>query len=217
MKRTRLSASERKALILASARRIFSRHGYEAARTQEIARESGVSEALMYRHFPSKQALYRAVLRQTIREQDESYDVLGLQELTGRGLVTNMRDYFTLVASDGNEHFKEGFRLLLASLTGDGSFATLVYRRSRRLMGERIRLALEQARKDGDIVGIAIDDRNTSMFIEHVGTMLNAIRSLGPQAAIYEGDTGQIVRNAVWFCCRGIGFTDAALERHYAS
>jgi len=217
MTRTRMKAGERRAVILESARRIFSRQGYEAARTQDIARGAGVSEALMYQHFPSKQTLYRAVLRQTIREQDESYSMLGLQELNGRGLVVNMRSYFMLVASDGHEQFKEGFRLLLASLTGDGSFAALVYRRSRRIMGERIRVALEKARADGDVVGIAIDDRNTSMFIEHVGTMLNAIQALGPQASPYEGDRDRIVRDAVWFCCRGIGFTDEALERHYAS
>jgi AcrR family transcriptional regulator len=215
MKRPRLSATERKALILRCARRIFSRHGYEAARTQEIAREAGVSEALMYRHFPSKRVLYQAVLRQTIREQNDSFDTLGLMELSGQGIVASIRGYFMLVASDGNEHFKEGFRLLLASLTGDGSFAALVYRRSRRIMSERIRLSLEQARRDGDIVGSPIDERNTSMFIEHVGTMLNAIQALGSQTGIYIGDRDQIVRDAVWFCCRGIGFTDAALERHY--
>ena len=215
MKRTRLSANERKALILRSARRIFSKHGYEAARTLDIARAAAVSEALMYRHFASKRILYQAVLRQTIREQNESYEALGLAELSGRGIVASIQGYFTLVASDGNDHLKEGFRLLLASLTGDGSFAKLIYRRSRRIMGERIRRALEQARQDGDIVGCAIDERNTSMFIEHVGTMLNAIMAIGPQTAIYIGSRDQIVHDAVWFCCRGIGFTDAALERHY--
>ncbi|AXB80352.1 TetR/AcrR family transcriptional regulator [Novosphingobium sp. P6W] len=216
MNRTRLKATERKFLILKSARRIFSRFGYDAARTQDIAKESGISEAMMYRHFPSKQALYRAVLRQTIREQDESYAVLGPHELSGQGLVNSLRAYFTLVNSAGDDHLKEGFRLLLASLAGDGSFATLVYRRSRRIMGRRIRAALETARIDGDIVGVAITERNTTMFIEHVGTMMNAIQSLRTDAFPYDGDPSEVVRDAVWFCCRGIGFSDEALEAYYS-
>lgn len=71
-KRTRLTAKDRKALILANARAIFAQNGYEAARTQDIARHSGVSEALMYQHFPSKEALYRAVLREVIRDRTKA-------------------------------------------------------------------------------------------------------------------------------------------------
>jgi hypothetical protein len=114
-----------------------------------------------------------------------------------------------------NAHLKEGFRLLLASLAGDGSFATLVYRRSERIMGRRIRAALETAREDGDIVGVAITERNTSMFIEHVGTMMNAIEALRSDTFPYDGSYSEVVRDAVWFCCRGIGFTDKALETYY--
>lgn len=213
MTRSRMTGAERRLLILESARRVFSKHGYEAARTQEIARGSGVSEALLYRHFPSKQALYRAVLRQTIREQNASYDVLGIEELNGRGLVRNLRAYFGFAVSDAPDPIKEGFRLLVASVAGDGSFASLVYRRANRMMAHRVSAALEAARADGDVVGVALSQRNTSMFIEHVGTMLNTI-AMNPARLPYEGDADRVAREAVWFCCRGLGFTDEAIARH---
>jgi AcrR family transcriptional regulator len=212
-KRTRLPAKDRKALILANARAIFAQSGYEAARTQDIARCSGVSEALMYRHFPSKEALYRAVLREVIREQDASYETLTLQELSGRAVVRNLLAYFTIVVDHNHPHIKEGFRLLLASLVGDTNFATLVYRRAQRLMNHRISAALQNARDAGDIIGREISVANTSLFTEHVGTVLNVLATKIERSP-YQGNAEELVRDAVWFCCRGVGFTDEAIERH---
>lgn len=213
MQRTRLPAKERRTLILEHARTIFAQCGYEAARTQDIARRSGVSEALMYRHFPSKEILYRAVLREVIRDQDASYEKLSLQEFNGRALVRNLHAYFSIVVNPEEVRIREGFRLLLASLVGDTSFATLVYRRAHRLMHHRISAALQNAREAGDVVGRQISVRNTSLFSEHVGTVLNVLATKADRSP-YEGNTEELVRDAVWFCCRAVGFTDAAIERH---
>lgn len=212
-KRIRLPAHERRAVILAKARAIFAQSGYEAARTQDIARDSGVSEALMYRHFPSKEALYRAVLRDVIREQDANYEILSLQEFNGRALVQNLKTYFSIVVDPEQVRLREGFRLLLASLVGDTGFATLVYRRAHRLMNHRIAAALQNAREAGEIVGREISVRNTSLFSEHVGTVINVLAA-NIERSPYEGSPEDLVRDAVWFCCRGVGFTDEAIERH---
>ena len=59
---TRLKASERKATILAVAKLLFSDKGYHGVSVDEIARRLGVSPAILYRHFPSKEALYEEVL-----------------------------------------------------------------------------------------------------------------------------------------------------------
>lgn len=213
MQRIRLPAKERRTLILDKARAIFAQCGYEAARTQDIARQSGVSEALMYRHFPSKEVLYRAVLRDVIRDQDASYEKLSLQEFNGRALVRNLHAYFSIVVDPAEIRIREGFRLLLASLVGDTNFATLVYRRAHRLMHHRISTALRNAREAGDVVGRQISVTNTSLFTEHVGTVLNVLVTKAERSP-YEGDTNELVRDAVWFCCRAVGFTDDAITRH---
>jgi len=58
----RLSAPERRQAVLDNACRIFSEGSYSGTTTAEIARESGVSEPILYRHFASKCALYLACL-----------------------------------------------------------------------------------------------------------------------------------------------------------
>ncbi|WP_226016628.1 TetR/AcrR family transcriptional regulator [Novosphingobium sp. FKTRR1] len=216
MKRRRISGIERKSLILDEARRIFSKHGFEAARTQDIARAAQVSEALVYRHFPTKQALYRAVLRRTIRDQNANHEMVGLRNITPRGLITNLRTYFQIVVGGGPEHVTEGFRLLLASVAGDASFASLIYRRANRMMNERVHQALVQAHACGDIVGKVLDARNTSMFTEHIGTMMNTLAKMTSQPSPYSGDKAQLVNDAVWFCSRGLGFTEEAIARYLA-
>lgn len=85
---TRLPASERRRSILPAASAIFARYGFEGARTQQIARAAGVSEALIFRHFASRQVLYRAALRQIVREQNENFAAFGEVEPSARGLLT---------------------------------------------------------------------------------------------------------------------------------
>jgi AcrR family transcriptional regulator len=57
-----MPAAERRAAILAAARREFALHGFHGAGTAAIARQAGCSEAILYRHFASKRALLLAVL-----------------------------------------------------------------------------------------------------------------------------------------------------------
>ncbi len=61
----RLPAEKRKTQIVLSAIRVFARKGYHGATTREIASEAGVAEALLYRYFDSKQALFIAALEGT--------------------------------------------------------------------------------------------------------------------------------------------------------
>jgi AcrR family transcriptional regulator len=52
---------ERKAEILAAAKAVFIRHGFERATMQEIATEAGLSAGAIYRYFPGKESLVTAV------------------------------------------------------------------------------------------------------------------------------------------------------------
>jgi AcrR family transcriptional regulator len=61
---TRLSARDRREQILEVASGIFARKGYEGTTTREIAEEAQVNEALLFRHFPSKENLYWTMLEQ---------------------------------------------------------------------------------------------------------------------------------------------------------
>ncbi len=72
---TRLPAAERRIAIVDAALRVFSAGSYAGATTADIAREAGVSEPILYRHFSSKRDLYVACLDDAwrrIRERIEA-------------------------------------------------------------------------------------------------------------------------------------------------
>ena len=58
----RLPAEERRRAIVQAALRVFASGSYAGSTTAEIAREAGVSEPVLYRHFPSKRDLWAACL-----------------------------------------------------------------------------------------------------------------------------------------------------------
>lgn len=60
--RQRLTADARRQAVLETACHIFSRTSYRGATTADIAREAGISEPILYRHFGSKRDLYLACL-----------------------------------------------------------------------------------------------------------------------------------------------------------
>jgi len=59
---TRLSGPERKAAVVETACRVFAKGSYHGSTTAQIARETGVTEPVLYRHFASKRELYLACL-----------------------------------------------------------------------------------------------------------------------------------------------------------
>src|SRR3954463_3634815 len=63
----RLTAEARRQAVLDTACRVFSRSSYRGATTAEIAREAGITEPILYRHFGSKRDLYLACLDETWR------------------------------------------------------------------------------------------------------------------------------------------------------
>ena len=72
----RLKASERRATILAVAKVLFSDKGYHGVSVDEIARRLGVSPAILYRHFASKEALYEEVLNQIACKRESYVEVV---------------------------------------------------------------------------------------------------------------------------------------------
>ncbi|MFJ4525655.1 TetR/AcrR family transcriptional regulator [Streptomyces sp. NPDC088810] len=62
--RQRLSPADRRAQLLAVGARLFATHPYADVLMEDVAEAAGVSRALLYRHFPSKQALFAAVYQQ---------------------------------------------------------------------------------------------------------------------------------------------------------
>lgn len=80
-RQARLSGADRRQQILEVAAEIFADQGYKGATTREIAEKARVNEAIIFRHFPSKEDLYWGVIEEMLshggrshRELDERLD-----------------------------------------------------------------------------------------------------------------------------------------------
>ena len=65
---TRLQVDERRRRLLELGAELFARHSYGELSMARIAREAGISKALLYHYFPSKQEFFVATLREAAEE-----------------------------------------------------------------------------------------------------------------------------------------------------
>ena len=97
----RLKATERRASILAVAKVLFADGGYHGVSVDDIAKRLGVSPAVLYQHFDSKESLYEAVLSE-ITDKRESYveAILAVNDDFATVLSHMTRIYADSVAAD---------------------------------------------------------------------------------------------------------------------
>jgi Transcriptional regulator len=69
----RMPGDQRREQILETAVRLFSQYGFNGTTTKEIATAAGVSEAMVFRHFSSKDALYEAILDSKSCQGDQQF------------------------------------------------------------------------------------------------------------------------------------------------
>jgi AcrR family transcriptional regulator len=70
---TRRSSEEVRTLVLTSARRLFSLHGYRGTSTRDVATDAGVTAAAIYRHFGSKEGLFEAAVEEPLHHAIEGF------------------------------------------------------------------------------------------------------------------------------------------------
>ena len=121
----RLTAEERRTGILDAALAVFSRRGYHAASIDDIASEAGVSKALIYEHFASKQELYADLIARNARELNQRVAgaLVGVEVESGVGrLATGLEAFFAFV-----EERRDAWRMLFRE-TSDPDAAAVVDR-----------------------------------------------------------------------------------------
>ncbi|MCX6609800.1 MAG: TetR/AcrR family transcriptional regulator [Acidobacteria bacterium] len=91
---TRLSSQDRRSAILSAAIRLFSERGFRGVTTRELAATLGVSEPVLYQHFPSKKDLYTAI----IEESKDDHYLEALEGLSRKAASSDDEDFFTHLA-----------------------------------------------------------------------------------------------------------------------
>jgi AcrR family transcriptional regulator len=121
--RRRLTAEERRAGILEAALAVFSARGYHASSIDDIAREAGISKALIYEHFDSKQSLYGDLLEQNANELFErlASALVGVDVESGAArLAAGLDAFFSFV-----EERRAAWRILFRDVSDPETSAAL--------------------------------------------------------------------------------------------
>jgi AcrR family transcriptional regulator len=105
----RMSAESRREQILHGAMRLFAEKGFRGTTTREIANTLKISEALMFKYFPTKKALYRAIIQ---NRTDGAEEVFFPKE--------------AVRAKDDHQVFRSIASYLIAKNTEDPTFMRLI-------------------------------------------------------------------------------------------
>ncbi len=110
-----MKADERRRQILDTAVELFSCHGFSGTTTKQIAQAAGVSEAMVFRHFSTKDALYNAILDTKVSEGGMNFLWDETSELKKAMDAGDDYEVFYLIARHAlNKHHSDiGFTRLL--------------------------------------------------------------------------------------------------------
>jgi AcrR family transcriptional regulator len=209
----RLDSDERRAAIIAAAVPLFARKGFAGTTTKEIAEAASISEALLFRHFPSKKLLYGEILRLGC-EGDPALERLADLEPSTETLVRMvhfMTRHFLLAAGIEPADLDARLRLVLHSWLEDGEYARELFERIFERVHPLFAASLTTAIAAGVLRPGPIASANQFWFAQHIVAMIAFGFLPGHASVPYEGGLDGLVEEASWFVLRGLGMTDAAI------
>jgi AcrR family transcriptional regulator len=214
----RLSADERKQAIVEAVRNVFAEKGFDGTTTRELAKAAGVSEALLYKHFPSKESLYTAMLDACAKGPTfaQFNRILALEPSTST-LVLMV--YFTIshyVLPRPGDPYKAALNcLLVRSLLDDGALVRLTHKKFASAWITKFEACLKEAVKVGDL-GESRMRRNLGVwFVHHIAFSLMLHLHPKVPAIDYKVSKDELVEQATWFALLGVGLGEESIKRYY--
>src|SRR5580765_2574871 len=150
----RMTGEDRRLQILRVAMRLFSQRGFRGTTTKEIALLAGVSEAMVFRHFATKEELYSAILDHKACVH-ESMDPL--QVVAEAVAAKDDRAVFEGLALDAlNQHDcdPEFHRLLLHSALEEHELAQMFWEKFVKHVYRTLRGYIRERQREGAIKDI---------------------------------------------------------------
>ena len=216
----RLPSSERRQAIVDSVTCVFAEKGFHGTTTRELARAAGVSEALIYKHFPSKESLYAAMLDACAKGPAfvEFNRLLTLKPST-KTLVNMI--HFTIehfAADHPDDPSRAALRMLVArSLLEDGEFVRLTHRKFARDWIRKFESSLKAALKAGDLRAMSVRPDLCDWFVHHIAFSLMLHLQPKVPAIDYKASNMMLIEQATWFALLGVGLKEEALGRYYCA
>lgn len=215
----RLSSDERREAILNAAVPVFAEVGFQGTTTKMLAAHLGISEALLYQHFPSKEALYAAVQEHLCVQHLDLREALAAIEPSTEHLVFILYLFAQMVIDPpaGFDIGKTMPRVMLQSMLSDGEFARMHIAKNMTPLMDIVSRSISAARACGDL--LVNDDigneyrfwlAHNVLIMIHLGQIPEK-----PLHDYYPKDKNVLIDHAMRFMLRGMGITNDAVARVY--
>jgi AcrR family transcriptional regulator len=214
----RLTADARRSAIVQAATKVFANNGFHGTTTRELAKAAGVSEALLYKHFPSKESLFSAMLATSAKGPSfaEFKRILALDPSTSTLviMVHFMISYYVRGVSKDNATSALNI-LQVHSLLADGEFVRIRHKKFASTWIAKFEECLKHAAKAGDLKDVPVRRDLRVWFVQHIAFSL--MLNLHPKvpAVDYRADRDALTEQATWFALLGVGVKDEAIEHYY--
>ena len=213
----RMSAEARRESILDAAMPLFAELGLRGVTTRQIADAAGISEALLYRHFDGKEALYEEIQRSCLRQTTRVAEQLTKLEPSTSTLVLALHYMMSQVffgAQDAS-HTRCLKRLIINSLLEDGAFVRGFLQANIERWLPVLEECMEAAHQAGELV-VAMDTARARLwFCHHLAAILTHYRMPEKPVIDYGLQEEELLEEAVRFALRGLGLSDEAIASHY--
>jgi AcrR family transcriptional regulator len=215
MSTLRMTSDLRRQLILSAAKRCFARNGFAGTTTKSVAAAAALSEGLLFKHFPSKAALYAEILTEECEADPDFAHLLGQEPSTRTlvALIKGMVGHFVEVSNGSDQEEAQRLRLMTTSHLDDGEFARLLYDKIGGLIGPVFAASIDSAVVAGDAVRVGSDPLNLFWFAHHT-VLMAALTRLPAVPCLAYGNATDLERQLCQFILRGIGVNEAAIASH---
>ncbi len=144
-----MTAEDRRLQILRVAVSLFSQRGFGGTTTREIAQAAGVSEAMVFRHFATKQELYTAILDHKMASGDTMNPEQMVAEARKQKDDRAVFEQLARGALDHHEGDPEFQRLLLHSALEGHELADIFFEKFIRRVYELLAGYITERQRDG--------------------------------------------------------------------
>jgi AcrR family transcriptional regulator len=148
---TRMRAEQRREMLLKAALGLFASEGYGGSTTKAIAERTGVTEAILFRHFPTKRDLFYAVLREF---GPKRFFRIDREALSADGVTEGLRLLLTEYL-EGLWVHRDWVRVLWREARQD-ELASAEMRKQYRVIGKALTQVLEGGRERGEVEADAL-------------------------------------------------------------
>ena len=215
---SRLTADERRNAIVAAATKVFAEKGFHGTTTRELAKAARVSEALLYKHFPSKESLYSAMLASGANGALSMAfkRIIALEPSTATLIIMVhfMISYY--VVRDAGASSTSALNILqVRSLLADGEFVRIRHKRFAPAWIAKFDECLKHAAEAGDLREAPMRRDLRVWFVQHIAFSL--MLNLHPKvpAIDYDADRETLIEQATWFALLGVGLEERAIRRYF--